>query len=67
MDASPCRITDLITATGTRLVIPVFQRPYFWEEEISLVPSLPKISVIHCSSRVMLPRLNCSRVVRSED
>lgn len=33
MDASPRRIIELITGAGTRLVIPVFQRPYSWEEE----------------------------------
>lgn len=33
MDASPRRIVELITGAGTRLVIPVFQRPYSWDEE----------------------------------
>ena len=33
MDASPRRIIELITGAGTRLVIPVFQRPYSWDEE----------------------------------
>lgn len=33
MDASPRRIVELITASGTRLVIPVFQRPYSWDQE----------------------------------
>lgn len=33
MDASPRRIVDLMTGAGTRFVIPVFQRPYSWEQE----------------------------------
>lgn len=33
MDASPRRIVELITGAGTRFVVPVFQRPYSWDEE----------------------------------
>lgn len=33
MDASPRRIVELMTGAGTRFVVPVFQRPYSWDEE----------------------------------
>ena len=33
MDASPRRIVDLMTSAGTRFVVPVFQRPYSWDED----------------------------------
>lgn len=33
MDAHPVRIANLMTGAGTRLVIPVFQRPYSWDRE----------------------------------
>lgn len=33
MDASPLKLVDLITQQSTRLVVPVYQRPYSWDEE----------------------------------
>ena len=33
MDASPRRIVELMTGAGTRFVVPVFQRPYSWDED----------------------------------
>lgn len=33
MDAAPLLFTDLITTPSYRLVIPVYQRPYSWDEE----------------------------------
>ena len=33
MDAGPIRIVELITSASTRFVVPVFQRPYSWDEE----------------------------------
>ena len=33
MDASPRSVVDLITSSATRFVVPVFQRPYSWDEE----------------------------------
>ena len=33
MDASPRRIVELMTGAGTCFVIPVFQRPYSWDED----------------------------------
>lgn len=33
MDASPRRIVELMTGAGTRFVVPVFQRPYSWDDE----------------------------------
>ena len=33
MDASPVKLADLITQQSTRLVVPVYQRPYSWDEE----------------------------------
>ncbi len=33
MDAGPIRIVELMTGAGTRFVVPVFQRPYSWDEE----------------------------------
>lgn len=32
MDAGPIRIVELMTGASTRFVVPVFQRPYSWEE-----------------------------------
>ena len=33
MDAGPIRIVELMTSASTRFVVPVFQRPYSWDEE----------------------------------
>ena len=33
MNAGPIRIVELMTGAGTRFVVPVFQRPYSWDEE----------------------------------
>lgn len=33
MDAGPIRIVELMTGASTRFVVPVFQRPYSWDEE----------------------------------
>lgn len=33
MDASPQKIVSLITSASTRFIVPVFQRPYSWDEE----------------------------------
>lgn len=33
MDAGPILLTSLITDTGKRFVIPVYQRPYSWDEK----------------------------------
>jgi len=33
MDAGPLRIVELMTGASTRFVVPVFQRPYSWDEE----------------------------------
>lgn len=32
MDAGPIRIIELLTGASTRFVVPVFQRPYSWDE-----------------------------------
>lgn len=32
MDAGPIRIIELMTGASTRFVVPVFQRPYSWDE-----------------------------------
>ena len=33
MDAGPLMLVDLITQQSSRLVVPVYQRPYSWSEE----------------------------------
>lgn len=33
MDAGPIRVVELMTSASTRFVVPVFQRPYSWDEE----------------------------------
>ena len=55
MDASPRRIIELITGAGTRLVIPVFQRPYSWDEEKVNTPEDGHDHCVNSSQYAWLP------------